>query len=114
VGRRAVSGSTFPARGQIWWADVGLEEKKRFVIVSNNVRNSKLRDVLGARITTANKPDIPSIVCFRAGEVSESECCVVADDIAPLWKTDLTQNIGALTPRQMELVDDALRAALDL
>ena len=102
------------SRGQIWWADIGLSEKKRFVIVSNNVRNSKLRDVLGARITTANKPEIPSIVHFLAGEVSESECCVIGDDIAPLQKADLVQQIGALSPRQMQRVNDALKAALDL
>lgn len=105
---------TLAARGQIWWANVGLPENKRFVIVSNNVRNAKLNDVLGARLTTADKPDIPSIVRFVPGEVSEARCCVIADDIVPLFKRDLVQTIGALAPGQMSRVDEALKAALDL
>jgi mRNA-degrading endonuclease toxin of MazEF toxin-antitoxin module len=113
MGRRAV-GTAVVARGQIWWADIGLSEKKRFVIVSNNVRNSKLQDVLGARITTANKPPIPSIVEFAPGEIDQPRCFVVADDIVPLLKEQLNQSVGALTPHQMQRVDDALRAALDL
>lgn len=104
----------FPARGQVWWADVGLDERKRFVIVSNNSRNRLLNDVLGLRLTTAAKPDVPSIVGFGPGEVSESRCFAVADDIWPLEKARLTGLVGALSRGQMQKVEDAIRAALDL
>jgi mRNA interferase MazF len=103
-----------PLRGQIWWVDVGLSEQKRFVIVSNNARNSALQDVIGARVTTTPKPDLPSIVRFGPGAVDASECFVVADDLWLARKDWLGQQVGALTPAEMLRVDDALRAALGL
>jgi mRNA-degrading endonuclease toxin of MazEF toxin-antitoxin module len=91
-----------------------LGENKRFLVVSNNVRNRKLGDVLACRLTTADKPDIPSIVEFPPGTITDSRSCIVADDIVPIHKEDLVQMIGALSPIQMTKVEDALRAALDL
>lgn len=101
-------------RGQIWWVDIGLDENKRFVVVSNNVRNRTLRDVVMVRLTTADKPDIPSIVEFAPGEISDDRCFAVADDVWMIGKQWLRDCVGALTPRQMERVSHALRVALDL
>jgi len=103
-----------PSRGQVWLADVGLGEAKRFVIVSNNVRNRKLSDVLGVRLTTAPKPDLPSIVAFEPGEIADARSYAVADDIWPLAKDGLARQVGAMTPKQMERVGRAIAAALDL
>jgi mRNA-degrading endonuclease toxin of MazEF toxin-antitoxin module len=102
------------SRGQIWWVDIGLKEHKRFVVVSNNVRNRTLRDVVMVRLTTADKPDIPSIVVFGAGEISQTRCFAVADDVWMIGKEWLRERVGALTPAQMECVSEALRVALDL
>ncbi len=102
------------SRGQIWWVDVGLGENKRFVVVSNNVRNRSLQDVLGVRLTTADKPDIPSIVEFGPGEVADTRCFAVADDIWLVRKDWLRDRLGALTPAQMERVGEALVVALDI
>jgi mRNA interferase MazF len=101
-------------RGQIWWVDIGLNENERFVVVSNNVRNRTLRDVVMVRLTTAEKPDIPSIVAFEAGEVSDARCFAVADDVWMIGQEWLRDRVGALTPAQMERVSQALRVALDL
>lgn len=101
------------ARGQIWWVDVGLQENKRFVVVSNNQRNRNLGDVLGVRLTTARKPDIPSIVEFQPGEITPTRCYAVADDIWLVRKGWLRDRAGALTPAQMERVGRALQVALD-
>ena len=49
-------------RGQVIRAEVGLDEPKLFVVVSNNRRNARLGSVLAARLTTSDKPAIPSIV----------------------------------------------------
>jgi mRNA interferase MazF len=103
-----------PSRGQVWWAGVGLAEK-RFVIVSNNVRNRKLNDVLGVRLTTSPKPDLPSIVEFPEGVVpGTSRSYAIGDDIWPLYRDDLDGPITALTPAQMREVDRAMAVALDL
>jgi mRNA interferase MazF len=101
-------------RGQIWWVDIGLDEHERFVVVSNNVRNRALRDVVMVRLTTADEPDIPSIVGFGAGEISDSRCFAIADDVWMIGKEWLRDRAGALTPAQMERVSQALRVALDL
>ena len=101
-------------RGQIWWVDIGLDENKRFVVVSNNVRNRALRDVVMVRLTTANKPDIPSIAAFGAGEISQTRCFAVADDVWMIGKEWLRDRVGTLTPKQMERVSQTLRVALDL
>lgn len=101
-------------RGQIWWVDIGLDENKRFVVVSNNARNRTLRDVVMVRLATAKKPDIPSIVEFAAGEITDARCYAVADDVWMIGKEWLRDRVGALTPRQMERVSQAFRVALDL
>jgi mRNA-degrading endonuclease toxin of MazEF toxin-antitoxin module len=101
-------------RGQIWWVDIGLDENKRFVVVSNNARNRTLHDVVMVRMTTADKPDIPSIVEFSAGEISESRCFAVADDVWMIGNEWLRERVGTLTLAQMERVSEALRVALDL
>jgi mRNA-degrading endonuclease toxin of MazEF toxin-antitoxin module len=113
MGRRAV-GPASVLRGEIWLADVGLAEAKRFVIVTNNERNRSLRDVLGVRMTTAQKPSLPSIVEFRSGQVSAERSFAVADDIVPLRKSDLIERVGGLTLGQMKRVEAAIRAALAL
>ncbi|MEX0832692.1 MAG: type II toxin-antitoxin system PemK/MazF family toxin [Actinomycetota bacterium] len=106
---------SMPSRGQIWWVRVpGLKENKRFVVVSNNDRNRKLRDVLGTRMTTREKPQIDSIVEFPPGTATDTRTFLVADDIAAIDKDALVQTVGALTPAQMSKVDEALKAALDL
>jgi mRNA-degrading endonuclease toxin of MazEF toxin-antitoxin module len=91
--------------GQIWWVDIGLDESKRFVVVSNNIRNRKLHDIVIVRLTTAAKPDLP---------ISDTRCFAVADDVWMIGKEWLRDRVGALTPSQMERVNQALRVALDL
>jgi mRNA-degrading endonuclease toxin of MazEF toxin-antitoxin module len=113
MGRRAV-GPASVLRGEIWLADIGLDEAKRFVIVSNNERNRTLRDVLGVRMTTALKPSIASIVEFRSGQGSAERSFTVADDIVPLRKSDLIERVGGVTLAQMKRVEAAIRAALAL
>ena len=102
-------------RGQIWWVDIGLDQNKRFVVVSNNARNRALGDVVMVRLTTADKPDIPSIVEFGAGEISESRCFAVADDVWMIGKRVVARPGGrSARLSQMERVSQALRVALDL
>ena len=55
-------------RGQVIRAEVGLDEPKLFVVVSNNRRNARLGSVLAARLTTSDKPAIPSIVKLNETE----------------------------------------------
>lgn len=99
-------------RGQIVRADIGLDEPKLFVVVSNNSRNRNLPSVLGVRLTTSVKPLLPSIVEIPAHEAVTGR--VVCDDIVELWEDEVLANLGALSVRTMEGINRGLAAALAL
>jgi len=102
-------------RGQIWWADLGLGEHKRVLVISNNQRNKALKSVIGLYVTSnANKPSLPSITRFEAGEIGDSISLVCADDPWVVPDSDLKGFVTAATPAQMMRVNDAIKAALDL
>lgn len=104
---------TWPVyRGQIVRADIGLDEPKLFVVVSNNRRNERLPQVLAARLTTSDKPSIPSVV-----RLTRPECftgSVVCDDILELYPDEIVEVRGALSPKGIRAVNEGLAAALGL
>lgn len=105
--------STWPlSRGHVVTADIGLDEPKLFVVVSNNRRNRQLRSVLGARITTSKKPEIASIVVI--GENESVIGSVVCDDIVEIYQDEVLQRRSALSPRMMFKVSEGLAHALGL
>lgn len=99
-------------RGQVVLADIGLEEPKLLVVVSNNRRNQRLPQVLAARLTTTRKPSIPSIVELTHPEVFVGR--VSCDDIVEVYENEVLEVRGALSPRAMRAVGAGLAAALDL
>lgn len=103
---------TWPlARGQVIRADIGLNEPKLFVVVSNNRRNRQLGDVLAARLTTSQKPPLPSIVELTGENLTGR---VVCDDIVAIYEDEVRGLVAALSPHTMAAVNRALAAALDL
>ncbi len=93
----------------------GTSEPKPYVVVSSNRRNkSNFPSVLVVRITTTYKYDtLPSVVRLPDGESFSGY--VRCDDIEPLYRNDDTyQVVGSLSPHAMGLIDDGLRASLDL
>lgn len=104
---------TWPlSRGQVVLTDLGLEEPRLFVVVSNNRRNQRLPQVLAARLTTSPKPTIPSIVELAHPEVFVGR--VVCDDIVEIYENEVLEVRGALSPQAMRAVASGLAAALDL
>ncbi|MCB0900389.1 MAG: type II toxin-antitoxin system PemK/MazF family toxin, partial [Actinobacteria bacterium] len=71
-----------------------------------------LSSVLAVRLTTANKPVLPSIVEVPSGEVLSGRAA--CDDIYELWDDEVRQDLGAFSPATMAAIDDGLRAALSL
>ncbi|WGY04332.1 type II toxin-antitoxin system PemK/MazF family toxin [Nocardioides sp. QY071] len=105
--------STWPlVRGQVIQADIGLDEPKLLVVVSNNRRNERLGSVLCARMTTTAKPDLPSIVPLEHPEVFVG--CVVCDDIVEVFEDEVMAVRGGLSGAAIPVLNDALRAALDI
>jgi mRNA interferase MazF len=99
-------------RGQIVLADVGLDEPKRFVVVSNNSRNRALRSALVVRSTTSDKPDLPSIV--KTGQGDPEVTTILCDDVMEIVDEEVLRVIGALSPATMARVEQGLRHALGL
>ena len=109
MGRRV----TWPLlRGQVVRANLGLDEPKLLVVVSNNRRNQHLPQVLAARLTTTAKPALPSIVELAPPEVFTGR--VVCDDILEVYENEVLDVPGAMSPRAMAAINVGLKAALDL
>jgi mRNA interferase MazF len=101
------------ARGRVYAATLAhLVGEKYFVVVSNNVRNAHLEQVLAVRVTTTMKPELPSIVVLPPGEVVAGR--VICDDIIELYPDEVQRDLGALSPPTMARVGDGLRAALGI
>ena len=104
---------TWPVyRGQVVRANIGLDEPKLFVVVSNNQRNRKLDTVLGVRLTTSSKPPISSIVPIPSSESFSG--CVVCDDITEIWDNEVVGVVGSLGPATMQAINQGLSAALGM
>ncbi len=104
-------GLIIPVRGRVYMADVG-SGRKPWLVVSNNARNRALSDCLAVRLTTSVKPELPSVVPL--GHADPLTGRVLCDDIALLYREDLEEDRGALTPETMMKVAAGLRAALAL
>ena len=100
-------------RGRVYRAlPVDFDTAHYFVVVSNNARNRALPSVLAVRLTTANKPPLPSIVELPPGEVLTGRAA--CDDIYELWDDEVHQDLGAFSPTTLAAIDGGLRAALSL
>lgn len=82
------------------------------MVVSNNIRNKQLDSVLCARLTTTDKPDIPSVV--QLPPTKSLTGWVVCDDIIEIFKDEIVAVITALPPNTMRAIGLGLAAALDL
>lgn len=100
-----------PVRGQVFMATFN-EMRKPWLVVSNNARNERLPECLAVRITTSPKPELDSIVELDTSDPLTGR--VLCDDIGPLWRDELDELVGALTPRTMIRVEAGLKAALAL
>ena len=81
--------------GQVWWVDVGLDENKRFVVVSENGWNEVFPTVIAVRLTTSPSrdpgPGFPLIsekppviaICGQVTTVHENALIEIADRLSP-------------------------------
>ncbi|MCA1188226.1 MULTISPECIES: type II toxin-antitoxin system PemK/MazF family toxin [unclassified Saccharopolyspora] len=100
-------------RGRIYGATIGDRGEKFYLAVSNNSRNARLGDFLAVRLTTTRKPNYPSIVVLDDKD-SDWVGSVLCDDIEPIFHEEISRDAGALHPKDMQRVDQALRVALSL
>ncbi|GLH98357.1 type II toxin-antitoxin system PemK/MazF family toxin [Phytohabitans aurantiacus] len=102
-----------PARGQVYWAEVGGIGRKPWLVVSNNRRNKHLQSVLAVRITTTDRhAGMPTVVPLSQDDPLVGY--VVCDDLGPVYRDEIVEAAGALSGRTMLAVNAALRVALGI
>jgi mRNA interferase MazF len=102
-------------RGAVYYCDIGLDEPKYCVVVSNNERNRKLDNALACRITTTRRAELdqlPSRVHIPLGEPVTGS--IVCDDILAIYPEDVRRECGGFHPATMEAVAEGLKYALRL
>jgi mRNA interferase MazF len=102
--------SASPQRGQVYRCDLGYGLKP-WLVVSNNVRNRLLSDVIAIRLTTTAR-DLPTWVKLSAADPLTGHAN--ADCIEQLSKDELGDYLGALSPASMRSINQALAIALAL
>ena len=101
-------------RGRVYRARPdGFREDKFFLVVSNNLRNRNLPSVLAVRFTTSAKPALSSIIEVPGDEVLPSGR-IVCDDIYELFDDEVKADLGAVTARLMDSVNEGLKSALGI
>jgi mRNA interferase MazF len=99
-----------PLRGQVFRVDLG-HGAKPWLVVSNNSRNRNLETVIAVRITTTSKhANVPTVVALSAADPLVGY--IVVDDLVQLYRDELPEAHGAISPSTMRAVSDALRIAL--
>ncbi len=86
--------------------------KKLYLVVSNNQRNQALGAALVVRLTTSPKPPIRSVVDLP--DTEQFSARIMCDDIEDMYESEVVKSAGTLSPAAMRLVDQGLKAALDL
>lgn len=87
--------------GQVWWVDVQLDERKRFVVVSENGWNETFPTVLGVRLTTSPRRDPgPGFPLVRRKPPMIALC----GQVASLPEDALVELVDHLTPTEMRQV----------
>jgi mRNA interferase MazF len=101
-----------PARGGVYWADLG-NGRKPWVVLSNNRRNRALPSVLVARVTTMpTQAGLPTWVPLTDNDPLTG--FVITDDVEHVRKQCLDEYLGTLSPETVAAVNDALRVTFAL
>ena len=98
-----------PIRGQVYSIDFG-DGPEPWVVVSNNVRNRQLREVLGAPIADSTEVDLATVVALHPTDPVAG--VVLADEIERLHRHKLITLLGVLSPGTIMKLNRALKIAL--
>lgn len=87
--------------GQVWWVDAQLDERKRYVVVSENGWNERFPSVLGVRLTTSPRRDPgPGFPLVRRKPPTIAIC----GQVTTLHEDALVELADQLTPSEMRQV----------
>lgn len=100
-------------RGQVYLAKhPDLEDKKYFLVVSNNKRNRNLNTVLCVRITSTSKAGIPT--CVPIPNHDGLTGYIVCDDVYMFMDYELEHPTTSFTDKIMVEVERALKLVFSI
>lgn len=86
---------------QVWWVDVGLDEDKRFVVVSENGWNGIFDTVIAVRLTSSPNrdpgPGFPQIS-------NKPRVIAVCGEVTTIHEDELIGQVDQLNPHQMQAI----------
>jgi mRNA-degrading endonuclease toxin of MazEF toxin-antitoxin module len=86
---------------QVWWVDLGLDENKRFVVVSENGWNETFASVIAVRLTTSpNRDPGPGFPLLQ----TQPPVIAVCGEVTSIHEDDLIELADQLTPDQMRRI----------
>jgi mRNA-degrading endonuclease toxin of MazEF toxin-antitoxin module len=97
--------------GQVWWVDLGLDEHKRFVVVSENGWNELFATVLGVRLSASPNRD-PGPGFPLVG--TRPRVVAICGQVTTIHEDDLVELADHLTPIQMRKVAIGLLEVMQL
>lgn len=105
-------------RGQLYMVDLGEGEgmsvqrgRRPCVVVSNNIGNRFSSIINVCVLTTSNRKDYPMHVKLTPNEMNKlkESSTIMAEQIRTVPKERLMFKIGALTPKELDQLDRAMR-----
>jgi mRNA-degrading endonuclease toxin of MazEF toxin-antitoxin module len=87
--------------GQVWRVELGLDERKRFAVVSENGWNEIFPTVIGVRLTTSpNRDPGPGFPLLRERPATIAIC----GQVTTIHEDDLIEVVDHLSPDEMRRI----------
>jgi mRNA interferase MazF len=100
-------------RGRVYLADLG-HGPHYFLCVSRNDRNRHFGSFLAVRLTSRDKPVLPSIVALGSDDGEFAAGGALCDDLVEVFDDEVIKDAGSVSGRSMHRVNDGLRFALSI
>ena len=101
-------------RGEIWWAMLPAPAGKRPVIIISRDIACRVRNAVTVAEITRTIRNIPVEVKLNQNDGMSAEGVINVDTIFTLPKTLLEKHICTITKEKMEMVEKAIKFALNL
>ena len=101
-------------RGEIWWADLPKPTGRRPVLILTRDEAVRVRDYITIAELTTNIRHISTEVLLKKEDSLPKECVVNLDVVNTIPKELITEYITRLSDEKLQVVEKALKFALDL